>query len=69
MRQTPNRIPANPPLRSGSDKHKSQFVALVFAIHGTLLIGGGSLNRGVPLQLCGFSATATLQSQHVRIQT
>ncbi len=69
MRQSPNQVPPNPPLRTGGPKNEAQFIALANAIAGSTVIGAGERRGGTPPVLAGTLAAATLQSQHVRIQT
>jgi hypothetical protein len=69
MRQTPNQVPTNSPAGTGSNKFEAQFFALFNAIAETAVIGTGERNGGAPSVLTGALGVATLQSQHVRIQT
>jgi hypothetical protein len=67
--QSPNPVPKTPPLRSGSDRHESRIIAIVGALNGGYANSEGSQSSFSSLQLGGMLALATLQSQHVRIQT
>jgi hypothetical protein len=69
MRQSPNQVPTNPPLRTGANKHEAQPLGLVNLINGSAVIGAGERNGGTPPALAGTLAVETLQSQHIRIQT
>ena len=67
--KSPNQVPTNPPLRSGANKHSSQLLAAVNPIAASTAIGSDERNGSTPSALAGTLAAATLQSQHVRIQT
>jgi hypothetical protein len=68
MRQTSNQAPTNPPLRGAAERDHSQVIAVVMAIV-EVQGDGGQRVFGAPVDTCGSPSAATLQSQHVRIQT
>jgi hypothetical protein len=69
LRQSSNQVPTNPPLRSGTENEISQVIATLTAIDGNTLRDAGRFGAWAPSGSCGPLAAATLQSQHVRIQT
>ena len=69
MRQPSNQVPTNPPLRTGAEKDSPQVLALLLATCGNALGDGNNFNAAVHSVFHGSLAIATLQSQHVRIQT
>ena len=69
LQQSPDPIPTNPPLRSGSERHELRLIAIAAAVNGGLAGSGESASYAAFQHLRGLLAPATLQSQHVRIQT
>jgi hypothetical protein len=69
MRSAPNPKPAEPPLRSGAENRGSQLVVLFFALDRGHVLGSDAAYRGAPSRARELAAPATLQLQHVRIQT
>jgi hypothetical protein len=67
MRRPSNQSPTDPPLRTGTEKESSQVLGL--AVASCVSIDNGNIS-GAAQSLVGPSlATATLQTQQVRIQT
>lgn len=70
MRRPSKQVPTDPPYhRKSVEKDGSQVLALVLATCGDALTDGGGFGRPFCADFCGSLAAATLQSQHVRIQT
>lgn len=68
FRPTPNPVSSNPPLRSGLEKREAQAVVVIAKSCGIVGLEG-EFAHGWPRQSQVVSATSTLQSQHVRMQT
>ena len=68
MRRPSEQVPVNPPMRPGVEKAGPQAMALLVATCSDFQVGDGSLHSAAQSEFRGLLA-ATLQSQHIRIQT
>jgi hypothetical protein len=69
MRQRSNQVPAAPLSGNSAGQEGPQAVILFLVSFGSVLAEGSGFGQPYHPNFCGSLATATLQSQHVRIQT
>jgi hypothetical protein len=67
--QSPKQLPANPPLRSSTDRHETRLVAIASAVDGRIEAGDSGQTSLASTHLGGLLPAGSLQAQHVRIQT